>query len=147
MNQRSVETSTKPAGPVVRQDGDAIVIDIPMTFRHKYGRKEIVPPAGAEDWAMSRSATPSPLALAVARAFRWQEMIETGQAQSNSDLARKLKLDQSYVARTIRMASLAPDVIESILDGAEPQGLGLNALRQDVPLLWDEQQSAIQMSQ
>jgi hypothetical protein len=66
-------------------------------------------------------------------------MIETGQAKSNSDLARKLRLDQSYVARTIRLASLAPEVIESILDGQEPEGAGLNLLRQDLPLLWEEQ--------
>jgi hypothetical protein len=123
----------------VRQDGDAIVIDIPMTFRHKYGRKEIVPRAGAEDQARLQSTTPSPLTLAVARAFRWQEMIETGQAKSNCDLARKLKLDQSHVARTIRLASLAPEVIESILGGHEPEGAGLNLLRQDLPLLWEEQ--------
>lgn len=139
MNERRATMCTRPAGPAVRQDGDAIVIDIPMAFRHKYGRKEIVPPAGAEDWAMPRFATPSPLALAVARAFRWQEMIETGQAKSNCDLARKLKLDQSYVARTIRLASLSPEIIESILAGDELEGLGPNLLRQDLPLLWDEQ--------
>ncbi len=40
-------------------------------------------------------------------------MIESGQAESNSDLARKLKLDQSYVARTIRLASLAPSIMEA----------------------------------
>lgn len=55
------------------------------------------------------------------------------------DLARKLKLDQSYVARTIRMASLAPDVIEAILGGDELGGLGLNLLREDLPFLWNDQ--------
>ena len=72
-------------------------------------------------------------------------MIESGQAESNSALARKLKLDQSYIARTIRLASLAPDIIEAILDGREPNGLGLNSLRRDVPLLWDEQRKQLGM--
>ena len=66
-------------------------------------------------------------------------MIESGQAESNSDLARKLKLDQSYIARTIRLTSLAPDLVEAILDGQEPDGLSLRSLRRDLPLAWDEQ--------
>lgn len=68
---------------------------------------------------------------------------------SNSDLARKLKLDRSYVARVVRLASLAPQIIEAILDDREPEGLprrnrakaglSLNTLRQDLPLAWQEQ--------
>lgn len=84
-------------------------------------------------------ATPTALVVALARAFCWQEMIESGQAESNSDLARKLKLDQSYIARTIRLASLAPDLVEAILDGQEPDGLSLRTLRRDLPLEWHEQ--------
>ena len=87
--------------------------------------------------------TPTALALSLARAFRWQEMIETGEAESNSDLARKLKLDQSYIARTIRLASLAPELVEDILDGQEPDGLSLRSLRHDLPLAWDEQRSRL----
>jgi len=127
--------------PTIRRDGDAIVIDIPMALRHRGGRKEIVLPPGVVPAAESAEGgeTPTALAVALARAFRWQEMIERGDAKSNSDLARKLKLDQSYVARTIRLASLAPDLVEAILDGQEPDGLSLRSLRRDLPLDWDEQ--------
>jgi len=134
----------RPAAPnkaTVRRDGDAIVIDIPMNLRRCSGRKEVVLPPGVaaprDDRAVAKC--PTPLALALARAFRWQEMIETGQAESNSDLARKLNLDQSYIARTTRLASLAPDIVEAILTGQEPDGLSLRALRRDVPLSWEEQ--------
>ena len=124
---------------VVHRDGDAIVIHIPMNLRCRSGRKEVVLPPGVTTASVAPAKPPSPLALALARAFRWQEMIETGRAKSNSDLARKLKCDQSYVARTIRLASLAPDIIEAILDGQEPDGLSLRALRRDLPLRWDQQ--------
>ena len=130
-----------PGKATVRRDGDAIVIDIPMNLRCCSGRKEVVLPpevAASSDSAAS-TKPPTPLALALARAFRWQEMIESGEAESNSDLARKLKLDQSYIARTIRLASLAPDIVEAILDGQEPDGLSLRALRRDLPLAWEEQ--------
>jgi len=138
----------RPATPrrtTVRRDGDAIVIDIPMNLRRCSGRKEVVLPPGVAASSDGRAPAkcPTPLALALARAFRWQEMIETGQAESNSDLARKLKLDQSYIARTIRLASLAPDIVEAILTGQEPDGLSLRSLRSDLPLAWDEQRQLL----
>ena len=133
----------KPGTPTVRRDGDAVVIDIPMSFRRRSGRKEVVLPPGVVAVSALPAKPPTPLALALARAFRWQEMIESGAAKSNSDLARKLKLDQSYVARTIRLASLAPDLVEAILDGQEPDGLSLWGLRRDVPILWDQQRAMI----
>jgi hypothetical protein len=79
----------------------------------------------------------------VVRALSWQERIESGEAESNSDIARRLKLDPSYVARTIRMAALAPDIIEAILDGQEPDGLSLRSLKKEIPLLWEEQCRAL----
>ena len=136
----------RPAAPAkvsVHRDGEAVVIDIPMTFRRCSGRKEVVLPPGAVAASAMPAKPPTPLALALARAFRWQEMIESGQARSNSDLARRLKLDQSYVARTIRLTSLAPDLIEAILNGLEPDGLSLWGLRRDVPILWDQQRAMI----
>jgi hypothetical protein len=133
-------TEAKPR-PIVRRDGESILIDIPMTFRRRGKRREIVLPPGT---ALADSPVPpSPLALAVARAFRWQEMIESGEAESVSDLARRLKLDTSFVARTIRLTALAPDVIGAILAGQEPDGLSLRRLRGDVPVLWEEQRHHI----
>ena len=126
---------------VMRRDGESIVIDIPMTFRRRGKRKEIVLPPGAATGAPPQP--PSPLALALARAVRWQDMIESGEAESNSDIARRLKLDPSFVARTIRLAALAPDIIEAILDGQEPDGLSLRSLKKEIPLLWEEQCRAL----
>jgi hypothetical protein len=129
-------TEAKPR-PTVRRDGESIVIDIPMTFRRRGKRREIVLPPGAAP--ADAPIPPSPLALAVARAFRWQEMIESGEVESVSDLARRLRLDPSFVARTIRLAALAPDIVDAILSGQEPDGLSLRRLRGDVPVLWEEQ--------
>ncbi|HAU36451.1 MAG TPA: hypothetical protein DCX07_01880 [Phycisphaerales bacterium] len=139
--KRPPKKGTITAKPTVHREGDAIVIDIPMALRHRGGRKEIVLPPGIAPFAESAAGeeAPTALALALARAFRWQEMIESGEAESNSDLARKLKLDHSYIARTIRLASLVPDLAEAFLDGQEPDGLSLRSLRRDLPLEWDEQ--------
>ena len=141
---RMPKTGKPGAGKAtVHRDGEAIVIDIPMNLRRRCGRKEVVLPPEATPATAVPTRPPTPLSLALARAFRWQEMIETGQAKSNSDLARKLKLDQSYIARTIRLASLAPDIVEAILDGQEPDGLCLRGLRGDLPLGWEEQREVL----
>ena len=83
----------------------------------------------------------------MARAYHWQELIESGQARSNSDLARKLHLDQSYIARTIRLTSLAPNIIEAILTNQAPDGLSLWTLRHDLPLMWQEQRKLLGMEE
>jgi hypothetical protein len=125
----------------VEQDGDCIVIHIPMTFRRCNGRKQIVLPDGI---AAPTPDAHCPLKLALARAFRWQKMIESGEVKSNCDLARRLKLDQSYIARTIRLASLAPDIVEALLKGDEPSDLSLKSLRGNIPLSWNEQRVAME---
>jgi hypothetical protein len=136
---------TSPGKPTVRRDGDAVVIDIPLSFRRRSGRKEVVLPPDAVAAGAVSVKPPAPLAIALARAFHWQEMIENGQAHSNSDLARQLQLDQSYVARTIRLTSLAPEIIEAVLNGQAPDGLSLWTLRRDLPLLWNEQRKSLGM--
>lgn len=124
----------------VRQEDDRVTIRIPMAFRMRSGRREVILPNGI---APTIPDAYCPLKTAVARAHRWQKMIETGEVASNSDLARRLKMDQSLVARTIRLASLAPDMIESILDGDEPDGLSLKMMRRELPLLWQEQKEML----
>jgi len=46
---------------------------------------------------------------------------------------RSAKLQRS------RLTSLAPDIIEAILRGDEPDGLSLEKLRKHLPVRWDEQ--------
>ncbi len=56
-----------------------------------------------------------------------------------SDLAGALGLDRSYVSRIMRLALLAPDIVEAIVDGREPSGLSLKRLTKGMPILWEEQ--------
>jgi hypothetical protein len=121
----------------VRRDGDCVVLNIPMTFRHRNGRREIILPSGA-----GTSFGPEPnraLVLALARAWRWQEMLDSGEVGSVDELAQQLHLGPTYVARTLRLTALAPDLVEAVLAGDEPDGLSLRRLAADVPHNWAEQ--------
>jgi hypothetical protein len=38
---------------------------------------------------------------------------------------------------------LAPDIVEAILDGRQPAGLGLPVLMKSFPVIWSEQRGAL----
>jgi len=60
----------------VAADGETITIHIPMTFRKRGSRKTVVTPDGAP-WA-PRPRVDNALVKALARAFRWQRMLDEG---------------------------------------------------------------------
>ena len=124
-------------------EGDAIVIRVPMAFRKRGGRKEIILPEGA-DAAESPKAEPQrPLIAALAKAHKWQHTMEKGGIGSLEELARREGVDRSYVRRILRLACLAPDITEAILAGREPSGTSLRRLMGKLPLLWEEQREML----
>ena len=78
-------------------------------------------------------------AKAVARAFRWLRMLETGRFATISELAAAEKINSSYVSRILRLALLAPDVVEAILDGRQPERMTLPGLMAGAQGHWGEQ--------
>ena len=81
----------------------------------------------------------SALVSAVAKAYRWQEQLESGQYASLEELAAANGVDRTYVSRILRLTSLSPEIVEAILDGNEPKGISLAKLRKKLPLIWAEQ--------
>ncbi len=77
--------------------------------------------------------------IALARAHRWAEVLETGKVASLGELAAHVGVDPAYISRFLRLTLLAPDIIERILDGREPSGLSLRVLLNDMPAVWEEQ--------
>ncbi len=134
------------------RDGGArplLVIKVPLAIRRRSGRKriEVVTPGGdplAGGEPERRRGRPGPLAVAVARAHRWQELLDSGRYASISALTRDLKVDFGYVSRLLQLTLLAPDIIEAILDGAAPSGLSIDKLQWRLPLLWSEQRALIE---
>ena len=89
--------------------------------------------------ATINQGTNSTLMEAVAKARCWQEQIESGEYPGLEDLAQAVAVDRTYVGRILRLTSLAPGIVESILRGEEPDGLSLEKLRKNLPVRWDEQ--------
>lgn len=115
-------------------------IHIPMLIRRMRGRKQIISPK-ALDEEVPGAAEPVQVAViqAMARAFSWAEILESGQIKSINELGRNLKVDGSYVTRILKLTTLAPDIVEAIINGKEPDGLSLAKLTRTFPEDWREQ--------
>jgi hypothetical protein len=119
----------------VSADGETITLHIPMTFRKRGGRKLVVTPDGAE-WA-PRPRVDNAMVKALARAFRWRRMLDDGLCGTIEELAKRERVNRSYMSRVLRLTLLAPDVVEAILDGRQPEGMRLEDLLEGFPLGWD----------
>jgi site-specific DNA recombinase len=97
----------------------------------------------------NRSAAIVDLSLlkAVARAHRWFDEISTGKARSLAAIAAREGLAVRYVGRLIRLAFLAPEIVESIVEGRQPTTLTAEALtrRIELPLSWCSQRTALNL--
>jgi len=121
----------------VSADGETITVHIPITFRKRGGRKLVVTPDGAE-WA-PRPRVDNAMVKALARAFRWRKMLDTGVYGTIEDLATAKRLAPSYVSRVLRLTLLSPEIVEAILDGRQSAELQLDDLLEGFPLVWSRQ--------
>ena len=117
-------------------DGSTITVFVPMTWRRRGGRKVIVAPPGCEDWAPPPRID-STLVKALARAHRWQRMLESGEYATLAEMADAERISRSYVSRILRLTLLAPDIVERILDGRPT--MGLPQLLKPFPVAWERQ--------
>jgi hypothetical protein len=122
--------------------GEHLVVSVPLAMKRRGGRKEIITPGGQTPESPSQSRTNASLALTIARAHRWRELLEQGRYRSIRVLALELGVDNSYVARLLRLTSLAPDIVEAILDGTEPSELSLQKLYR-APMEWERQREEL----
>ena len=80
------------------------------------------------------------LVKALARAFRWQRMLDEGRYGSISEMARAEKLERGYLGKMLQLTLLAPDVVEAILEGCRSGNLSLPILLGGLSNFWHEQQ-------
>jgi hypothetical protein len=68
------------------------------------------------------------------------------QAKSITDLVEQEGVTVAYVCRLLPLTCLAPDIVETILDGQQPKGLRLAELLGNGPVAWEEQRGAWRFS-
>jgi len=118
-----------------------LTVRVPLAVRKpRGGRKLILTPGGMTP--RGTTAADTTLVKALARAFRWRRMLETGRYGTIDELAAAEKINSSYVSRLLRLTLLAPDIVEAILDGRQPDGMTLPGLMEPFPVEWGRQRAA-----
>jgi hypothetical protein len=124
---------------------EALTIEVPLAFKKRGGRKQIITPDGtcapvAADH--QRSGKNPALVRALARAYRWQHMLETGSYASITELAKAEEVNRSYLCRMLRLTLLAPEITCSIVNDVTVH-LSLNELMRSGPCVWNEQRRVL----
>lgn len=109
-----------------------VVLHVPFRLVKRGGRKEMQLPDGA---ANPRQPDNS-LVKARARAFRWKQMLESGEFATIAELAEREGIAASYMTRVLR---LTPDIVEAILDGTQGPDVALANMMDTFPLDWKAQ--------
>lgn len=95
-----------------RLDGTTLVVRIPMQFQRRGGRKRIVAPDGSAIVPATKPRPDGTLVKAIARAWWWQRLLDGGVYTSVSEIGNVENISKSYVSRILRLALLAPDIVE-----------------------------------
>ena len=114
---------------------DTVTLHVPFRVVKRGGRKEMQLPDGA---AQPRR-TDNTLVKALARAFRWKKMLDSGEFATIAELAEREGIAPSYMTRVLRLTLLAPHIVEAILDGKQEPEVTLGRLLEPFPADWARQ--------
>ena len=111
------------AKPQLSEDGRTVTVRVPISIRRRGGRKLVLAPDGTNVTAAPVARhIDNAMVKAIARAFRWREMLESGVYGTIAEIASAESINESYVGRVLRLTLLAPVLVEAILNGRQPEG-------------------------
>ncbi len=116
-----------------------VMVRVPLKIRQRPGRRTMVTPVVRDlRSAVPTSADPA-LVKALARAFRYQRLLDEGRYASISEMAAAEKIERGYLGTLLRLTLLAPEIVEAIIDGHAPADLNAVRLLRPFSTVWAEQ--------
>jgi hypothetical protein len=114
---------------------------IPLTIRKRNGRPKILPPA---DMISANDGGVDPHVLkAIAKAWSWRRKLESGAFCTMSDVAEAENVTPPYVGRMLKLAYLAPMVLEKLLIARVPPMVSVKDLALAAGLPWAKQEAVL----
>lgn len=113
---------------------------IPLTIRKRNGRPKIVPPA---DIVPDTGGVDPHVLKAIAKAWSWRRKLESGELATIQDIAEAEGISDRYVGRMLRLAYLAPAVLEKLLIQRTSPAVSVKDMASTAELLWAEQEVAV----
>jgi hypothetical protein len=132
------------AKPKLCDDGRTVTVRVPLSIRKRGGRRLVVAPDGAELCAAPvLRHVDNAMVKAIARAFRWRDMLESGEITTIREIAAAEKINETYVGRVLRLTLLAPDIVDAVLTGRQSPNMQLDIILQRFSLDWRSQQKEL----
>ena len=120
----------------------SIMRQIPLRVRRRGIEMRLVIGGGSG----SAPRIDSTILKATGRARRWFDDLVWGRAASMVEIGKREGVGKRYVSRMIRLAFLAPTIVERIAEGRQPPDLTAQFLstgRGDLPLSWSAQEKLL----
>jgi site-specific DNA recombinase len=136
---QTINSSTDESIPEKSSHAEDETIEIVVSSRFIRSGKQVRLVLGE---VTTRDRLPdSDLVQLITDAHHWFEDLRTGRAQTIGEIALRNGVAVAHVSRTLPLAFLAPDIVETILSGRHPPTLTPERLkrRQSLPVLWSEQ--------
>jgi hypothetical protein len=135
------------AKPKIKSDGRTITVRVPISIRKRGGRKVVLAPDGAmhDPRKLFCQQVDNAMVKAIARAFRWREMLERGNWATIKEIAGAENINESYVARVLRLTLLAPDIVDAIVYGRQPPEVTLPVLMKRFAAAWSDQRATFKI--
>lgn len=126
-------------GEKLTDDQYKLTVTLPICTRSRGRQKTIHLPVFIDQPGSKPNA---PLIRALANAHRWKAMLTSGEVSSVGKLAAKLGKERKHVGQVLRLAFLAPDLVQTILRGEQDARIRLaHLLNADIPVFWVEQRA------
>ncbi|GIX11556.1 hypothetical protein [Elioraea sp.] len=116
-----------------------ITVRVPLRIRRRPGRKTVVTPVVDGLPAHTTTRADPTLLKALARAFWYQRMLDSGKYTTIAEMAAGENLDRGYLGRLLHLTLLAPDIVEAIVQGRQAEGVTLPRLMEALTPVWSAQ--------
>ncbi|MBR0670495.1 hypothetical protein [Neoroseomonas soli] len=121
----------------------SITVRVPLKIRRRPGRKTVVTPLRDGGEAPLPTHADPALVKALARAFRYQRLLDEGRYASISEMAAAERIERGYLGTLLRLTLLAPDIVEALLDGRNTSNLDLARLFAGIGAAWEKQRATL----
>ena len=121
---------------------ETMTLHVPFRIVKRGGRKEMQMP----DRVRPERTPDNTLVKALARAFRWKRMLDSGEFATIAELAEREGIAPSYMTRVLRLTQLEPGIIKAVLEGRQGGDVTLARLMEPFPLDWEKQRQQFSAS-
>ena len=134
--------SAEPRGEDSVFEVDAVVLSVPVNLKRVGMEMKLL----VEEPDLQRSRKPDrSLLRLLGQARHYRDRLLEGDGKAIGELAEAEGVGSPYFTRILRLAFLAPDISEAILDGRQPIELSAKklAMTSDLPTGWEDQRRAL----